>query len=117
MNGNILLIIIPLAFVLWLAWLVWLQDEGHQKRKNDDLGFEGKPKRKRHIEPEHETFEHTQEVSWPTTVWMGDTRWTGLTHSEIVEFENAELLKEALRLEAQIKAKEDTGDIPDWLSK
>lgn len=94
MNWNIFLIGSALVVVGWVAWTIWFQDSTYQKRKNEDLGFAEKPKRKRHIEPERETLEHTHIVNWPSTIHYpdgGTTRWAGLTKSELLELEFGEV--------------------------
>lgn len=94
-----ILFIVALSVFIWVLWLFWMG--ARTKRKNEEIGFEEKPKRKLKIEPERETFEHTH---LSTTLWAGghSTRWAGLTHSELMELENQEILERAKRLEQEI---------------
>lgn len=144
MNLNTILFITGLAFLLYYLWFKYVQPEA-AKRKNEEVSFEEKPKRKRHIEPERETFEHTQRIETRTsdTYWVdgGTTRWNGgdPNRSPLSELENPDdpkryyiesifgqksidrieqqnrEIEEAVQVMKDLSAEYEIHEIPDWL--
>lgn len=120
MNPEILFWVIVLSFITWWVWLWW--NSYVPKRKNEDVGFAEKPKRKRVTLPEQETFEHTQVIyplsksttvypDGPTTIWSGhSTRWAGGDVVNLLELEDQSQIETE-----EVKPTPD--NIPDWLTR